>query len=543
MAEILTSKFKSDMSRQFFDDIIANNYYIFVAGVERLDAENSAFSTNEFLEKVNFGKKFYNDDIHFMIKYYPWQRGNVYEQYDDRENLEDTNFYAVVGPTNNDTGDYRVYLCLFNNNNAEVQAPPAWNENTADQVYETADGYIWKFMYALTEIEFDAYNSIGYIPIIGDYVVNPVANTAGGEISDIVVENGADNLGYTKIEGKITEAPFANGKLIGKADQTELVSEVFQYYFGQTLYVVNPNGVAYLYTITNYTFDTGNGEIEFIVDGNPQGDGVVNNADWTILPRIQIDGNGLGASAIPEINDLGRISAVTILNRGSGYKSAIARVVDPLFDFDPTDPAKTDERAVLRVVLSPIDGHGHNMIDEFKCHHVGLYGYITAEDNLEIGANNTYSTIGVIRNPEFEDANGNPILGANTPAIFDNRIAVVTNDIGALEVNDVVTQINSDQEITFSALVHEMDYDANTIYLAEYMGPYVVQGNTSVSFDETLDLRNSTGQIIRINNPVNNNYTLPLYIQRTGEVYFFEDFFPLPRTENSREEFKFVMEF
>ena len=543
MAEILTTKFKSDVTRLFVDDIFNNDYYVCVSGIDRLDAQNSAYSTNEFLEKIHFGKKVYNDDVHFMIKYYPWQRGNSYEQYDDRVNLEDQRFYAVVGPTNNDTGDYRVYLCLYNNNNAEVQSPPAWNANTFDQVYKTADGYIWKFMYALSEIEFDAYNSIGYIPILGDYVINPTANTAGGEISDIIVENAADNLGYTKIQGKLTESPYTDGRLIGKPNQTENISEVFQYYFGQTIYLTNPNGVTNLLNITYYNYDVATGEVEIRVEGNPVAAGVTNNADWTILPRILIEGDGFGASAIPEINDIGRITGITVLNRGSGYNNVIARVVDPLFDFDPTDPAKTDERATLRTVISPIDGHGHNMIDEFKCHHFALYAYITAEDNLQIGANNVYSTIGVIRNPQFEDANGDPILGANTPGVFDNRIAITSNDIGSIVVNDTLTQLNDDQEIVFSGIVHEIDYDANTFYISEYMGPYQNVANSNISFDESLNLRNSTGQIIRINSPVANNIVYSNYVQRSGEVYFFEDFFPLPRTNNSREEFKFVMEF
>ena len=49
-----------------------------------------------------------------MIKYYPWQRGAVYDQYDDAIDLDGSKFYAVVGPNDNDTGDYRIYKCLNN---------------------------------------------------------------------------------------------------------------------------------------------------------------------------------------------------------------------------------------------------------------------------------------------------------------------------------------------------------------------------------------------------------------------------------------------
>tara|TARA_Y100000389_G_C17000010_1_gene289053 strand:+ start:91 stop:279 length:189 start_codon:yes stop_codon:yes gene_type:complete len=61
--------------------------------------------------------------------------------------------------------------------------------------------------------------------------------------------------------------------------------------------------------------------------------------------------------------------------------------------------------------------------------------------------------------------------------------------------------------------------------------------------DITLPFRNETGQVISINTPIADNITVSNYIQRTGEVYFMEDFFPLARTDLSREEFKFVLEF
>jgi len=92
MAEILTTKFKSDTTRLFIEDIKSNDYYIMCSAIERFDAVNSQSSENEFKEKILFGKKVYNDDVHFMIKYYPWQRDQVYTQYDDTEDMEDKNF-------------------------------------------------------------------------------------------------------------------------------------------------------------------------------------------------------------------------------------------------------------------------------------------------------------------------------------------------------------------------------------------------------------------------------------------------------------------
>jgi hypothetical protein len=138
---------------------------------------------------------------------------------------------------------------------------------------------------------------------------------------------------------------------------------------------------------------------------------------------------------------------------------------------------------------------------------------------------------------------------ANTapePDIFDNRIAIVTNDYGRLNANSTITQIDVNNEVVFSAQIHEIDETSNTVFLAEYIGPYrnnALVGNGDTSFNPNLAITSNTGQRITINNPVADNVTYSDYKQRTGEVYFMEDFFPLARTDLSREEFKFVLEF
>ena len=97
--EILTNNFKSDLNKLFVADVEANqNFYMFVSTIGNFNPVDSAVSQNEFLENTLFGKKIRNEDINFMIKYYPWQRGQTYDQYDDTLDLDGLKFYAVVGP-------------------------------------------------------------------------------------------------------------------------------------------------------------------------------------------------------------------------------------------------------------------------------------------------------------------------------------------------------------------------------------------------------------------------------------------------------------
>ena len=121
MPEILTSEYKTDATRRFAQDVQTNNYYVFVSSINEFVPDDTQVAKNTFLERVIFGKKIRPEDTHFMIKYYPWQRDEVFVQYDDTVPLDGQKFYCVVGPNDNDTGDYRVYKCLFNNYGAGMK--------------------------------------------------------------------------------------------------------------------------------------------------------------------------------------------------------------------------------------------------------------------------------------------------------------------------------------------------------------------------------------------------------------------------------------
>lgn len=548
---VITSKYRSDTARRFVDDVTFSDYYMFVSSTANTTVINSEKSKTEFLEKTIFGKKITSQEVFYMVKNYPWEIDTVYDQYDDSLDMSNKKFYTVVYPVNNEVGDYRVYKCIFNNGGSKSLTPPNYSVSQQDQIYRMADGYVWKYLFNITELEFDAYNTRGYIPIMSD-----VSNTAvqTSSISEIVITNPTQNRGYEKVEGFVFQAATATGEIVVTASSGTL-NAIENYYSGYTFYVTSVFGNdSRSYTVDTYTYDPGSKRAVITLNEAPDYGVLTDSASYKMVPRIEIKGDGTGAVALANVSANGSITSVTMFNNGSGYTNAVAFVPDP-FSFDPSSLNSLNERAILRPILSSSGGHGTNLIDELMCRHVLAYTTITETDNLIAPVTNDFTSIGIVKNPEFKNTGNNNI--------FDNRIELAL-DSHSLSVNEIVTQIETDvnspfyNEVIFSGKVHEVSN--NFVYICEYMGPYPNStsfANTDfsdISLNINLPIRSADNQILNINTDNNPEYPLEYdidypgfsispYVQRTGEVYYMNSFFPITRTQESRERFKILLEF
>lgn len=547
---IITSKYRSDTARRFVDDVTLNDYYMFVSSTANTTVANSEKSKREFLEKTIFGKKITMQEVFYMIKNYPWEIDTVYDQYDDSLDMSNKRFYTVVYPVNNEVGDYRIYKCLFNNGGAKSLTPPNFNVSQQDQIYRMADGYVWKYLFNISELEFDAYNARGYIPIM-----YPDSNTAiqTSSISEIVVIN-STNRGYEKSEGFVFQVLEGSGEVVITSSSGDL-NAIENYYSGYTFYVTSVFGNdSRSYTVDTYTYDPDSKQAVITLNEAADYNVLTGSASYKLVPRVEIKGDGTGAVALAQVSANGSITGVEIIDAGSGYKNVIAFVPDP-FSFDPSSLNSLNERAILRPILSSPGGHGSNLIDELMCRHILVYTNFTETDNLTIPATNNFTSIGIVKNPEFKNAGNNDI--------FDNRIELAL-DSHSLSVNEIVTQIETDvnspfyNEVIFSGKVHEVSN--NFVYLCEYVGPYPNStsfANTDfsdISLNINLPIRSADNQILNINTDNDPEYPLEYdidypgfsispYVQRTGEVYYMNSFFPITRTEQSRERFKILLEF
>lgn len=564
---IVTSEFRTNTVSRFLDEISNNDYYMFASSISPVSILNSEILKRNFLEKTIFGKKIDENEVLYMIRNYPWISGQVYNQYDDTKLMCGSNFYAVVFPENNDTSDYRIYKCLFNSYNSASINPPNFNENTPNQIYVMPDGYVWKFMYAVSVFEFEKYSAQGFVPIPKELTISntEVSNTAFDDseifsnrtIDQIFVDNPTENIGYTTASGTIIGVNRVNGRISIETTAGPF-SQIENFYVGYTFYATSVFG-SKVYEIKTYEYDqiTGRAQIT-LVEGAPTDNIIETLSTFSITPRVEVFGDGDGVVAIPVISESGSITRILVLDGGEGYSNATAAIRDP-FGFNPAQPTLY-KRAVLRPILSPRGGHGSNVARELSCRHVLVYSDLTVFDNNTVPTTNSFASIGLVKNPRFK---------SSTPNVFDNRIELALKNHNLIPGDTVVQLETLDQNskffnrIRFRATVHEVNGDI--VYLTDYSGPFprdvddtqsIYDGNdfSDLSLKIELPLLSSRGEILDINisndppyptgyDPSYPGFSISEYVQRTGEVHYMNSFPPITRTEDSREQFKIILEF
>lgn len=124
------------------------------------DVANSSISTvYEVWKNMIGGKKIAGSLVGHVVPRFNWTANTAYIAYDDKNpDLIDGNnqFYVI-------TSDYNVYKCI-GNNNGEISTtqPTATNPSTTTT---TSDGYVWKFMYTVSNADQIRFMTPQYIPV------------------------------------------------------------------------------------------------------------------------------------------------------------------------------------------------------------------------------------------------------------------------------------------------------------------------------------------------------------------------------------------
>ena len=487
---LLTPTFKSMITNDFVSNVDSNEYYVFAGKTLGYSANGVVSASNsvdgyyhEIEKEMIFGKKIGSSDYNLMIKNIAWETDTVYEQYDNtKENLEQSNFYVVA----KEGVDYGVFKCLSNNNgNASTVKPLVSETSSTDELYETSDGYIWKYLYSITEAQYKRFATTDYVPFFDNEAV--ANNAVVGSINSYVLTDAG--LGYdSNVSGSIAQINISglSTKFYIQGDQA--LTTTVDYYKNNAIYIKSGVGAGQLRKITKYGVE---GNFKFITVDSAFDTQLSSGDTFEISPNVVASGDGTGFQARGIVSsNTTFLDSIEIINQGTGYTRSDLSV--EINESVVTESVYT--KATARAIISPKGGHGSNLQDELFGHYVGFTSFFIESEVP--GEGNDFRTVGIIRNPVFNSA----IIEIDTVSGINVGNTAIQNSTGA---TGTVLSINSlDKKITLKD----------------------VTGVFSSAADEMIEINSTDYDIISIEKNTNTfDQRLPLTVSFTFGSQFLKD--------------------
>ena len=171
---------------------------------------------NNVFRNMFFAKKIGTNDISPVIPRINWTSGTTYDAYSDQVDMFELNEDGTIAKYFYVKNRYdQVFKCLWNNNDSPSTVEPYFQPGTfnANQIFQGADNYKWKFMYTITSGNKLKFMDASWMPIpVGNTIPNPVSSFAGtGDIEVINVTNGGS--GYDEANAVVTVTVTGDGYL------------------------------------------------------------------------------------------------------------------------------------------------------------------------------------------------------------------------------------------------------------------------------------------------------------------------------------------
>jgi len=411
--DFLPNYYSNIIKGQQQSTIIDNLYFYVADGITQDAVANTNPKTIEdeqiVLNQIIYGGRVTPSNLLGMIAKIEWTPGKVFAKFNDRDpSLSDKEFYCI-----NSLGF--VYKCIDNNNGSPSTQEPV---SAIPGIFQLSDGYIWCYMYKLTESQLLDYTVGNFIPLIED----PSAINAAvrGTISTIEVETPGSFTMLTS--GEVQQVLSNNTVRIEDSAHSSSGS-----YNQMGLFVTHGPGQGEYYQISNYT---ANASGRYVTLDQPLVSAGLGSG-YDIAPFIRISGNGENGSARAVMIG-NQIGGVQILDRGSNYTIADATLEgNTAFFASPSN---------LQVNLSPPKGHGAEPYSELYVNYnlinIDLDNYIIS-NNLPIDEI-SFCKIGLIRgilkeeeDVLFSESSFNNTFAADIPTIS-----------GSFSVGDIIKRPN-----------------------------------------------------------------------------------------------------
>ena len=434
MPAIVTNKFRVHNSEQFheaFSEAASTNQFIFIGKVsEWLDASSVNIDANpptptDTVENTEYNhwddmilaKRVTSNDVSHVINRYNWTSGTVYDQFDSQDSSLYSKPFFVV------TEDFNVYKCMYNNHGAQSTVMPSSINTSAGVSETTADGYKWKYMYSISAADALKFITTSFIPVkrlrtddftnlganageIADDGSNQweIENNASDGAIDTVVRNASGNgAGYLFTDAEVTTSALGGATPDLTLDFTNYggSNPAQDTLAGSWLYVSSSStGQGMLAEIsahngTTFTLDANTGNLGSQAgDANYQFDLTLALAGGDVVkigPKVIVNGDGSGALVYATGANTSGIVDMFVANTGSGYHVANLAVTQT--------NATITTAADFRPVLSPVGGHGYNMVEELFGFNVMLNVRLEGSESNTFTVSNDFRKIGLVRDP------------------------------------------------------------------------------------------------------------------------------------------------
>lgn len=281
------------------------------------------------------------------------------------------NFYVV-------TDEYNVYKCIDNNNGAKSTVKPTGSGTT---IFETVDGYKWKFMYQINSGDLLKYFTSDWMP------VKTLLSDDGSSQWDVQQAASDGAIDYVKVltpgSGYVfTDSGTATSGSTNTVALRAGASATNDVYNGSTIYITAGTGVGQIRLISDYDGATKVATVS--VNWGVQPD---NTSVYQVLPTVTISGNGSGAQAKP-VMAANTIDKINIIASGTNYSFAEVSI-----------SGGGGTGATAQASISPSGGHGKDPVKELGGFFVMMSVELAYNEGLgDFPITNDYRRIGIAIN-------------------------------------------------------------------------------------------------------------------------------------------------
>lgn len=266
-----------------------------------------------------------------------------------------------------------------------------------------------------------------------------------------------------------------------------------------------------------YNTTTKGGEISTINVYN-SGNNYIDDTGLNITTAITISGDGTGANASAIISG-GKVTDIIIDNYGSNYSYATVTIT-PKSNY-------SGNGAILVPSISPIGGHGYNLLSELGCYSVMVTTEFDSNENNNISDSIDYRQIGLVSNIMVN--NGSNYEFANSYIYASTHVVNVSPGSDSFQADELVYQGLSLNTANFTGRIVNFDSESGILYLI----------NTTGTLNENELIKGASSNAIRV---VLNSVVDDILLY-SGDIVYIENRKKVQRSPSGLEQFRLVLQY